>query len=88
MAKVTIEVELPEGQKIPTAYDIQRLTDPNWMSIWWHTEDVQNHARDCNIKISEGEARVILDLAQDNHDCNVGINWDVLSYWIDQVRKH
>ena len=38
--KYIIEIDLKEGQGVPTAEDIARLTDPDWMASWWHIDDV------------------------------------------------
>ena len=35
----------------------------------------------------EQQAMEVLELALNNHDANVGINWDVLEFWISQVYK-
>ena len=41
MPKVMIEIDLPEGQAIPDARDIVRLTDPDWLASWWSIDDVK-----------------------------------------------
>jgi len=38
--RIMIEIDLPDGQDIPRAEDIKKLTDPNWLSEWWHISDV------------------------------------------------
>jgi sugar phosphate isomerase/epimerase len=83
--KVTIEIDLPDGQEVPSAYDIVRLTDTDWVSEWWHISDVQLLAEDMKEKLSNDEAREVLRLVKKRHDCNVGINWDVINYWIEHV---
>ena len=83
--KITIEIDLPDGQEVPSAYDIVRLTDTDWVSEWWHMSDVQLLAEDMKEKLSNDEARKVLRLVKKRHDCNIGINWDVINYWIEQV---
>ena len=83
--KVTIEIDLPDGQEVPSAYDIVRLTDTDWVSEWWHMSDVQLLAEDMKEELSNDEARKVLRLVKKRHDCNVGINWDVINYWIEHV---
>ena len=85
MTKVTIEIDLPEGQPMPDPAHILRLTDPNWMASWWHTSDIQYNFEDDNI--TEDEARAILELASDYHDCNVGLSWDSFDVWKDMVLR-
>jgi hypothetical protein len=83
--KVTIEIDLPDGQEVPSAYDIVRLTDTDWVSEWWHISDVQLLAEDMEEELSNDEAREVLRLVKKRHDCNIGINWDVINYWIEHV---
>jgi len=91
--KVTIEFDLPEGQDIPTAYDIARLTDPDWMASWWHISDVHDCADgwdgdEDERELTDEEAREVLRLLKKYHDSEVGINWEVISGWIDHVQEH
>jgi hypothetical protein len=83
--KVTIEIDLPDGQEVPSAYDIVRLTDTDWVSEWWHISDVQELTEDMKEELSNDEAREVLRLVKKRHDCNIGINWDVINYWIEHV---
>ena len=47
----------------------------------WHTDDVLS----LNPKLSRGFARLVLQMAIDNHDATIGINWEVLKIYIGQV---
>lgn len=47
----------------------------------WHTDDVLS----LNPKLSRDFARLVLQMAMDNHDAEVGINWEVLEIYISQV---
>ena len=82
--KVMIEVDIPDGWKIPQPEDVKRLVDPDWMSSWWHTDDVIEQAEPDN-QLTIEEAREILRLMDKYHDCEVGLNWDVIDAWIDHV---
>jgi hypothetical protein len=79
--KVMIEIDLPDGQKIPTTEDIKRLTDPDWLASWWHISDVQGLDDD----LTEDECRDVLAMVDRKHDANIGINWDFIEYWIEQI---
>jgi hypothetical protein len=79
--KVMIEIDLPDGQAIPRADDIKRLTDPDWICDWWHIDDVQSLQED----LTDDECREVLKTIEHGFDATVGINWDVISYYIDQV---
>lgn len=80
--KVIIELDLPEGQAIPSAYDCARLTDPDWHCEWWHIEDVQSVAED----LTDDEARDVLSIMAKKSDANIGINWDSIDAWAGWVR--
>ena len=77
--KVVIEINLPDGQAIPTESDIRRLTDPDWICDWWHIDDVQSLNQD----LTDDECREVLKKIEHNFDATVGINWEVISYYIE-----
>ena len=89
--KYIIEIDLKEGQGVPTAEDIARLTDPDWMASWWHIDDVvmsdPDRDDDWNSDLSEEECREVLRLADKYYDSGIGINWDVLESWINHVKQ-
>ena len=91
--KVMIEIDLPEGQDIPDEHDIVRLTDPNWVSSWWHISDIHTQANilegidnDEAEEITDEEAREVLRLMDKYHDCDVGLNWYFIDSWNDHVK--
>jgi hypothetical protein len=47
----------------------------------WHVDDVLS----INSDLSRDRARLVLTMAMDNHDANIGINWEVLQEYIDRV---
>ena len=47
----------------------------------WHVDDVLS----INSDLSRDQARLVLTMAMDNHDANIGINWEVLTEYIDRV---
>lgn len=82
--RVTIELDIPDGQRIPTEHEIRMLTSPDWHADWWHISDVQDASG--NEDLTEEEAREVLRLMDKYADCNVGINWDSIDVWADLVR--
>ena len=84
--KVVVEFDLPEGQAIPDPRDIVRLTDPNWLSEWWHIDDVIEQAEP-DYQLTEEEEREVLKWMEKWHDCNVGHSWDSMDNCINQVIK-
>jgi hypothetical protein len=89
MPKVMIEVDIPDGWKIPQSEDVKRLVDPDWMASWWHIDDVKesfNSEEDHEeLNLTDDEAREVLRLADKYHDCEQGINWEVLYSWAEDV---
>jgi hypothetical protein len=47
----------------------------------WHIDDVLL----LEPTLSKNHARLVLQMAIDNHDANIGINWEVLKEYINQV---
>ena len=47
----------------------------------WHVNDVLS----INSTLSREQARLVLTIAVDNHDANIGINWEVLQEYVSQV---
>ena len=47
----------------------------------WHVDDVLS----INSTLSRNHARLVLTMAMDNHDANIGINWEVLQEYVSQV---
>jgi hypothetical protein len=56
-----------------------------YINVVWNTEDVLSVADD----LTERQANAVLLLAGlAQHDAELGVNWDVLAYWADEVRRH
>lgn len=56
---------------------------PDTISITWHIEDVKEVASD----LTDEECREVLQLVKDNHDATLGVTWDTLNMWADEVRS-
>jgi hypothetical protein len=79
---ITIEIDIPEGQAVPSAQMVERLTSPDWIAAWWNIDDV----KECvDYPLSKKKARDILHQADKCHDANEGINWIVLQTIADKV---
>jgi hypothetical protein len=86
MAKVMIEVEIPAGRSIAEAKQAVAMKfDPDWMTEHWHIDDVIEQAENNGEQLTIGQAREVLRLIEKNHDCEVGINWDVIDNWVEHV---
>lgn len=56
-----------------------------YLSNPWYVWDVINAANDMGITITTSEAEDILCAVANSHDPNIGINWDVFYYHIQQL---
>ena len=81
--RVMIEIDLPDGQRIPTAEDIKKLTDPNWISDWWHIDDVKGLYEDDTL--SDEQCQEVLRRIDKYKDASQGINWETIQYVADAV---
>jgi hypothetical protein len=57
------------------------------ISIKWGTEDVLWQADNLDIELTEEQAEDILESLEEGHDSSVGINWDVISYYIEDYLR-
>ena len=75
--------EIWEDISIETVIEhIQMLEGGNdAFSKIWHVDDVLS----INSDLSRERARLVLTMAMENHDANIGINWEVLTEYIDRV---
>lgn len=55
------------------------------VSFWWHIIDVQEHLEYDHPDLSDDDAREILQLCKDRHDCNYGMTWDSIDAAADQL---
>ena len=53
--------------------------------IEWSTEDVLQRAKDNDVKLTEDEANSILLEMQRDYDADVGINWETIDVYIDDL---
>jgi hypothetical protein len=89
--KMMIEVDIPQGRSVAEAEMAVKMTfNPDWVAEWWHIDDIiqqDDGAEDePHSDLTEDEAREVLRLMTKEHDCEVGINWDVIDAWIDHVK--
>ncbi len=55
------------------------------IKLSWCIEDVMERAKQRSIKLSRKEAALVLETCLHRHDCNLGITWDTLDVWTDDV---
>jgi hypothetical protein len=63
--------------------------DPNAVIAYdlWQTEDVIHAGRDRfePVEVTQEQAEEVIRLMDHNKDCNIGLNWDVMNYHLDEV---
>jgi hypothetical protein len=60
--------------------------DGNILQDPWGISDVQERAKDYHsTELTDAEALAVLHQIADRFDANVGINWDVISWTIDEL---
>lgn len=58
------------------------------ISIKWSTQDVLWQADNLDIELTEEQADDILYNLEEGHDANIGINWDVISFYIEDYLRN
>lgn len=56
-------------------------------TITWTSQDVIDRAKENGVLISEDEADIVIWFLEERYDCNTGITWDDLDYYIAQVTE-
>ena len=51
----------------------------------WCVEDVTQRAKETGIELTEEQAKDVLSLMESEHDCTIGMSWEVMDVWIDHV---
>lgn len=62
--------------------EVQKI-ERTQLSHIWNVEDVLFKAEDLDITLTEDQAIEILRNIEDDIDCSVGVNWDVIEYHIN-----
>lgn len=55
------------------------------IEIVWTTDDVFSRAEDLGYTLTDKQAEQVLMLAKSNHDATIGINWDVIDNYINEI---
>lgn len=85
--KHIIEIDLPDGQPVPTAEEIARLTSPDWVADWWHISDIkEQYCGDGDYyDLDDDDCRRVLQIMLDNKDANIGFNWDYVAECTEEI---
>ena len=53
--------------------------------ITWCTEDVLHEAEELGVELTEDEANDVLIRMEEKHDASIGISWDVMDVYIQDL---
>jgi hypothetical protein len=83
----TITIQIPDdADEHAVIRAAERASSPDWMSEWWHIDDVKS-LRDDDEQPSDEQCREVLRLVDRYHDAEVGISYETLRYWLDEVAE-
>ena len=71
-----------------TSHDVRKALEEFWddeIAICWTVDDILETYDAERHDLTRDEAREVLRLCDSEHDCNVGINWDIIDHWIRHV---
>jgi hypothetical protein len=52
--------------------------------IEWHIDDVRGESKH---PLTDDQCREVLSRVKHYHDCNVGVNWDVINHYANAVAE-
>jgi hypothetical protein len=85
--RLLLKNKLITSQQADDAYRVLKSQWDKEIAIVWNFDDVRQVAADHSIcspkRVTNRIARSVLDSVLDKHDANVGINWDVLAYHLE-----
>lgn len=55
------------------------------IAVIWCDEDVQSVADNYDVALTDAEVQQILLMLKRRHDAEIGINWDVIDYWVTET---
>ena len=84
--RIQTRIDMIRQESRTLSYRIERMTEQTMeIQIEWSTEDVLQRAKDNDVKLTEDEANSILLEMQRDYDADVGINWETIDDYIDDL---
>lgn len=59
----------------------------NHTYLVWSLEDIIVSAKQRKIKINKDEALFILNKLETNHDCSIGVTWDTINSYLEELEN-
>ena len=63
------------------------LADNGWFCSLWHTEDILHAAEMLKVELTDKQIEIVKKQIDKYHNAEIGINWDVINFWIEEVIK-
>jgi len=63
------------------------LPDTEIVPVFWQADDATARAEDRGMTLTDEEAGQIVSALGDNHDASIGINWDVIDFYLDDMER-
>jgi hypothetical protein len=81
---VRIKTEITEVMKAEAR---ETLSASGVIDVFWSEVDIKHKAKEMGIKLSHEQISNIRNSLQHNHDANFGINWEIISDYINEEIK-
>lgn len=79
------QLDKPAITEVNAAKEI--LKKAGYIACFWHTSDIVEKALADGIELSEENIQQIRESIEARHDANEGINWNIISAYIDMVKN-
>jgi ribosomal protein S8 len=60
------------------------LKNHGYIAAFWNKEDIEARAEEMEVTLTKEQVQTIADNIERSFDANVGVNWDVITYHIDE----
>lgn len=74
-------------KKVETEDLIQELMNRGYVRVLWHKDDVLTQAEQMGITLTDTQVEFVMDNLCHYHDANIGVNWEVIQYQIENVSQ-
>ena len=66
---------------------LKELRNRDYALSAWCSADVLHRAKETDKECTEEDAKHICNEMDRKHDANLGITWDTIDYWLDELEK-
>ena len=78
-------------KEVDTELLIQELCDRGYIRVFWNKEDIifqdrANHVEIDGVELTDEQVSEVVYNIEQSFDANIGVNWDVISEHISEVK--